>query len=88
MYNSPPRAGRLRVRVRLAADRLDLELTDDGRGGAEAGEGGRGMRNMQARAEELRGAIHWLPGTLGGTKVLLSVPLAPAAGSAVAAEAP
>lgn len=69
------RAQRLRIRVRVSAGQLDLEMTDDGSGGAPAPTGGRGMRNMQERADELRGEIHWLPGTQGGTKVLLSMPL-------------
>jgi signal transduction histidine kinase len=67
----------LRVRVRLGADRLALELTDDGTG-AEAGAAdaaGQGMRSMRARAEQLHGAIRWAPGTEGGTKVLLTVPV-------------
>jgi signal transduction histidine kinase len=68
-------AQRLRVRVRIRGELLDLELTDDGSAGPPAPSAGRGMRNMQARAGELQGAIHWLPGTAGGTKVLLSVPL-------------
>ena len=69
------RAQRLRVRVRIRAEHLDLELTDDGPAGPPVESSGRGMRNMQARAGELQGEIHWLPGTQGGTKVLLSVPL-------------
>lgn len=72
-------AQRLRVRVRVGAAQLDLELTDDGSSGPPTSPSGRGMRNMQARADQLQGAIHWLPGTLGGTKVLLSVPLEPVA---------
>ena len=70
-------AKRLRVRVRVGAAQLDLELTDDGSAGPPTAPSGSGMRNMQARADQLQGAIHWLPGTLGGTKVLLSVPLEP-----------
>lgn len=69
------RAQRLRVRVRCGVEQLDLELTDDGSAGPPAEQSGRGMRNMQARAGELQGEIHWLAGTQGGTKVLLSVPL-------------
>ena len=33
------------------------------------------MRAMRERAAQLAGAIEWKPGTEGGTKVLLSVPL-------------
>jgi signal transduction histidine kinase len=80
------RAQRLRVRVRVGAERLDLELTDDGDAGPPTAPSGRGMRNMQARAGQLQGAIHWLPGTLGGTKVLLSVPLAQERAASTAAQ--
>lgn len=67
----------LRVRTRVRAGQFDFELTDDGAAGPPVEGRGRGMRNMQARAGELQGEIRWLPGTLGGTKVLLSVPLSP-----------
>jgi signal transduction histidine kinase len=36
---------------------------------------GTGMRNMRERATELAGEIQWTPGTEGGTKVLLAMPL-------------
>lgn len=67
----------LRMRVRVDGARLDLELTDDGTAGPPPpGADGRGMHGMRERAGELHGDIAWLPGTEGGTKVLLSVPLA------------
>lgn len=65
----------LRVRVHIGADRLALELTDDGAGVNAVDGAGQGMRSMRARAEQLHGAIRWAPGTEGGTKVLLTVPL-------------
>jgi signal transduction histidine kinase len=73
-------ARRLRVRVRHADGELRLELTDDGSGAAVevAGNGsgsGTGMRTMRERAGELAGDIRWTPGTEGGTKVLLALPL-------------
>jgi signal transduction histidine kinase len=69
-------AHRLRVRVRVAGDQLRLELTDDGSGAAVgAAATGSGMRNMRVRAAELAGDIRWTPGTEGGTKVLLAMPL-------------
>jgi signal transduction histidine kinase len=70
-------ARRLRVRVRAAAGALRLELTDDGSGAAavQGAASGSGMRNMRERATELAGDIRWTPGTEGGTKVLLSMPL-------------
>lgn len=70
-------AGRLRVRVRCDEDRLLLELTDDGSGGAlAAARPGSGMRTMRERAAEVAGEIRWTPGTEGGTKVLLAMPIA------------
>jgi len=70
-------ARRLRVRIRCSGERLDLELTDDGHAGPPTTQpAGRGMRTMRERADQLHGEIAWLPGTEGGTKVLLSVPLA------------
>jgi signal transduction histidine kinase len=69
-------AKRLRVRVRAARAELRLELTDDGSGAAVGVEPrGTGMRNMRERATELAGEIQWTPGTEGGTKVLLAMPL-------------
>ncbi len=69
-------AQRIRVRVRADAELLHLELTDDGHFGEDlrAG-GGRGLDNMRSRAAELAGRIDWRAGTVGGTKVLLSIPL-------------
>jgi signal transduction histidine kinase len=73
-------ARRLRVRVRHAGGELRVELTDDGSGAAVRAEGGgSGMRNMRDRAGELAGDIRWTPGTEGGTKVLLAMPLSPEA---------
>jgi len=66
----------LRVRVRMAREELQLELTDDGAGvNAAAAESGAGMRGMRGRAAELDGDIRWTRGTAGGTKVLLAMPL-------------
>jgi signal transduction histidine kinase len=71
------RAQRMRVRVRVGSDAVQLELTDDGTGEAldAAATAGTGMRAMRERAARLAGAIEWKAGTEGGTKVLLSVPL-------------
>ena len=69
-------AGRVRVRTRAVDGRLLLDLTDDG-GGPESAprSSGRGLDNMRERAAELAGAIDWRPGTEGGMKVLLTMPL-------------
>jgi signal transduction histidine kinase len=71
------RASRVRVRTKALAGKLLLDLTDDG-GGSEpvTRSQGRGLDNMRERAAELAGDIDWKPGTEGGTKVLLSMPLA------------
>ena len=67
-------ARRLRMRIRASDHRLDVELTDDG--AASAGPVGEaGVSGMRARADALHGDIAWLPGTEGGTKVLLTIPL-------------
>ncbi len=68
------RAQALRVRLRVQQGELQLELTDDGLGGA-GGRQGAGMRGMRERAAELDADIHWTRGTAGGTKVLLTLPL-------------
>lgn len=69
-------AQHLRVRLRCSGNQLGIELTDDGDGGhTHAAQPGTGMRSMRNRANELAGDIHWTPGTEGGTKVLLSMPI-------------
>lgn len=68
-------ATRLRVRVRCAGPTLQLELTDDGGGTLDAARPGSGMKAMRERAAQIAGEIRWTPGTEGGTKVLLSMPL-------------
>ena len=68
-------ARHLRVRVRASGGELLLELTDDGSGVPAAVLAGSGMRNMRTRAGELDGRIDWAPGTEGGAKVLLRMPL-------------
>jgi len=69
-------ARNVRVRVAARGGELHFELTDDGSGvGAGPSAGGRGVDTMRERAAELAGAIDWKPGTAGGTKVLLAMPL-------------
>lgn len=70
------RATRVRIRALVRDGALCLDLTDDGDGDeAPKGSGGRGFTTMRERAAELAGNIDWGPGTQGGTKVLLTVPL-------------
>lgn len=69
-------AARVRFRIRAVGDKLVLDLTDDGGGRKPApATTGRGLANMRERTAELAGVIDWKPGTEGGTKVLLTVPL-------------
>jgi signal transduction histidine kinase len=71
------------VRVRFAADRLQLEVEDRGIGlPADRNSGvrrGIGMVAMRERAELLRGKIEFLRPAEGGTLVRLDVPLVPTA---------
>lgn len=64
----------LSVRLAVVAQILRIEIKDDGVGLADDGDG-RGKSNMRKRADELAGHITWRDGTLGGTRVLLSLPL-------------
>ncbi len=66
----------LSVRLAVVAQILRIEIKDDGVGMAADPQGdGRGKSNMRKRADELAGHITWRDGTLGGTRVLLSLPL-------------
>ncbi|MGB0135226.1 sensor histidine kinase [Dokdonella sp.] len=70
------RAARVRIRIKALGGKLLLDLTDDGGGQEPASKSrGRGVENMRERAAELAGDIDWKPGTEGGTKVLLTMPL-------------
>ena len=64
----------LSIRLAVVAQILRIEIKDDGVGMSADGDG-RGKSNMRKRADELAGHITWRDGTLGGTRVLLSLPL-------------
>ncbi len=64
----------LSVRFAVIAQILRIEIKDDGVGMADESDG-RGKSNMRKRADELAGHITWRDGTLGGTCVLLTLPL-------------
>lgn len=49
-------AGRVRVSVRRSQQRIELEIADDGRGGARESALGMGLANMRQRAESLPGS--------------------------------
>jgi signal transduction histidine kinase len=69
-------ARRVDLSLRQSGDQVVLTIHDDGVGAAvAAANGGRGIRNMRARAEQLGGtlAIEQAPGA--GTRVVLAVPL-------------
>jgi signal transduction histidine kinase len=75
---------RARVRLRLDADTLELEVEDGGKGlTSNAGRRGLGLVAMQERAAIVNGTLELLRPAQGGTLVRLSVPLA-----AAGAEAP
>ncbi|HEX2545679.1 MAG TPA: ATP-binding protein [Ramlibacter sp.] len=65
------------VQLRLEGDQLSLEVRDDGLGAASVcpSSSGRGLTNMQARAEQLGGRCE-VHGGSGGTRVSLHVPMA------------
>lgn len=65
----------VRVRVGGSGSQLRLEISDDGIGLASPAAGGSGTAGMAARARALEGEISWRPASIGGTKVLLNVPL-------------
>lgn len=68
-------AHRVQVRLRQAGSLLELEVEDDGLGGASGrGAGGRGLANMRARAQQLGGQLEWRNGG-AGTCVALKVPV-------------
>lgn len=70
------RASGVRMRMKVIQGKLCVDLTDDGGGRDPAPTSkGRGLDTMRERAAELEGDIDWKPGTLGGTKVLLTIPL-------------
>jgi len=67
------------VDVRLAAtvEEVELVVRDDGIGGAATRRGGRGLRNMQARAARLGGTCTIEDGPEGGTTLCWRVPIEP-----------
>lgn len=72
-------ASGVRVRVAASPAQLRLEISDDGVGLLAPASGGSGTAGMAARARALDGEISWRPASIGGTKVLLNVPLPPEA---------
>lgn len=69
-------AARLTVHVHPSRQALRLELTDDGAGLQAVAGAGAGTAGMRARAAQLQGNITWRGATAGGTRVILTLPLA------------
>lgn len=67
-------ASRVRVALEQQATEFAMSVTDDGRGGAEATPGGRGVANMRRRAAALGGRLQ-LESSPGRTCVALHLPL-------------
>ncbi|AXQ29870.1 hypothetical protein D0B54_14815 [Solimonas sp. K1W22B-7] len=67
-------AAQIGVAFRLVHGEFEMRIADDGCG-LEGSQPGVGMRGMCARAEALRGRIHWRRGEAGGTVVELLAPL-------------
>lgn len=68
-------AGTLEVSVQLETDALTLTVCDDGVGPNDEPTGGRGLADMQARAESRGGSFEIAPNDPLGTRVTWSVPL-------------
>jgi signal transduction histidine kinase len=78
LTNVARHAGATRCDVGLAArEALTLEVVDDGvgPGGSTSTDGGRGLPNLQARAERLGGSCAVEPGPAGGARLVWTVPL-------------
>ncbi len=57
------------VRLRYEGDRIDVEVTDDGRGRARVSAGGQGLSGMRERAAVYGGAVDAGPVPAGGWRV-------------------
>jgi len=72
-------ASEARIRLRLAPDDFTLEIEDNGRGlgspEADAAMTRNGLRNMRKRMESIHGEFSIGPGTDGGTRVRLTIPI-------------
>ena len=64
------------VRGRFVGEALDLEIADDGRGGADDGLGGSGVRGLADRAQAVGGTLSIDSPAGGGTTVRARLPLA------------
>ena len=62
-------ASRARVQIARGTDRVSVEVTDDGRGGAEGDGSGNGLRGMRERVTALGGTFSAGPERDGGFAV-------------------
>jgi signal transduction histidine kinase len=67
------RASRVRVRVAREADRLVIEVTDDGRGGADRA--GSGLTGLSDRVDALNGTLRLSSAGGAGTTLRVTLPL-------------
>jgi len=71
----------LKIRVQGTPLSVDFDISDDGIGlqadpqKLPGSQRGSGMLNMRARAEKIAGNITWRAASIGGTRVLLRMPL-------------
>ena len=68
------RASRISVRVTRVAHHLDLEILDDGGGGADVA-GGSGIRGLADRVEAIGGSLWVEDRPTGGTRLVAALPL-------------
>ena len=68
-------ATRVTISGRIDLDTLDLEIADDGRGGADDGAGGTGVRGLNDRAQAVGGTLEIDSPPGGGTTVHARLPL-------------
>ncbi|HRQ42229.1 MAG TPA: histidine kinase [Chloroflexota bacterium] len=64
-----------RLRLALVGGVLEMEIADDGPGLTAGRANGLGLLSMQARAAEVGGSCRLEPGTLGGTQVIVCLPV-------------
>ena len=70
-------ASEVRVRMATEAGELRVEITDDGRGGADPAGGGTGLRGLADRVEALGGRLTLESPPGAGTTVRAALPLGP-----------
>jgi signal transduction histidine kinase len=67
-------ASEMRVMLRADAQRIQIELKDNGVGIEREREGGYGLNNMRERIAEINGVLAFLPNSPQGTIVSITVP--------------